>query len=86
MVPIHDDAVLAVQSDGDFFGEMALLDRSPRNATVITTQPCTLLVLYASDFYSIASRMPSLVAAMEKEAHRRRLENEARAAAEAGLD
>jgi len=61
---------------GGFFGEMALLDRLPRNATVVTTQPTTLLVLYASDFYAIAAHIPSLVAAVEKEARRRRLANE----------
>ena len=61
---------------GGFFGEMALLDRLPRSATIVTTQPTTLLVLYASDFYAIASHIPSLVAAVEKEARRRRIENE----------
>jgi len=66
---------------GGFFGEMALLDRLPRSATVVTTLPTTLLVLYASDFYEIASHIPSLVAAVEKEARRRRLENEASSAA-----
>ncbi|HEU5095475.1 MAG TPA: cyclic nucleotide-gated ion channel [Reyranella sp.] len=62
---------------GGFFGEMALLDRLPRSATIVTTRPTTLLVLYASDFYEIAAHIPSLVAAVEKEAHRRRRENEA---------
>ena len=66
-------------AQGGFFGEMALLDRSPRNASVVTTQPCTLLVLYASDFYQIAAHIPSLVAAVEQEAQRRRLENAAEA-------
>jgi voltage-gated potassium channel len=65
---------------GGYFGEMALLDRSPRSASVVTIQPCTLLVLYASDFYQIAAHIPSLVAALEKEAQRRRLENAAEAA------
>ena len=60
---------------GGFFGEMALLDRLPRSATIVTTQPTTLLVLYASDFYEVASHIPSLVAAVEKEAQRRREEN-----------
>ena len=68
---------------GGFFGEMALLDRLPRSATVVTTRPTTLLVLYASDFYEIASHIPSLVAAVEKEARRRRQENEASGAATA---
>jgi voltage-gated potassium channel len=61
---------------GGFFGEMALLDRLPRNATIATTEPTTLLVLYASDFYAIAAHIPSLVDAVEKEARRRRIANE----------
>ena len=61
---------------GAFFGEMALLTRQPRTATIATTKPTTILVLYASDFYAIASNIPSLVAAVEKEAQRRRAENE----------
>jgi voltage-gated potassium channel len=61
---------------GAFFGEMALLDRTPRTATVVTTEPTTLLVLYASDFYEIASNIPSLVEAVEREARRRRAENQ----------
>lgn len=65
---------------GAFFGEMALLNREPRNATVSTIKPTTLLVLYASDFYQIASRIPSLTEAVEAEARRRRAENEARLA------
>lgn len=60
---------------GGFFGEMALLDRLPRSATVVTTQPTTLLVLYASDFYEVAANIPSLVDAVEREARRRRAEN-----------
>ncbi len=66
----------AVQlGEGAFFGEMALLDREPRSATVATTRPTTLLVLYASDFYEIASHIPALAEAVEIEAKRRRDEN-----------
>ena len=61
---------------GGFFGEMALLDRGPRNATVITTKPTALLVLFASDFYQIASKIPSLAEAIEIEARRRQAENQ----------
>ena len=61
---------------GAFFGEMALLDRLPRSATVVTSQPTTLLVLYASDFYEVAANIPSLVDAVEREAQRRRAENQ----------
>ena len=61
--------------EGAFFGEMALLERQPRTASVATTMPTTLLVLYASDFYEIASHIPSLAEAVEVEARRRREEN-----------
>lgn len=62
-------------TDGAFFGEMALLNRQPRTASVATTRPTTMLVLYASDFYEIASHIPALAEAVEKEAKRRREEN-----------
>ncbi len=61
--------------EGAFFGEMSLLERQPRSATVATSRPTTLLVLYASDFYEIASRIPALAQAVEVEARRRREEN-----------
>ncbi len=61
--------------EGAFFGEMALLDRQLRSASVATTKPTTLLVLYASDFYEIASHIPQLAEAVENEARRRRDEN-----------
>ena len=40
-----------------------------------TTRPTTLLVLYASDFYEIASHIPKLAEAVEIEAKRRAEEN-----------
>ncbi len=61
--------------DGAFFGEMSLLNRQPRAASIATTTPTTLLVLYASDFYEIASDIPALAEAVENEARRRREEN-----------
>lgn len=61
--------------EGAFFGEMSLLNRQPRTASIATVKPCTLLVLYASDFYEIASHIPALAEALENEARRRRDEN-----------
>ncbi len=58
--------------DGDFFGEMALLDRKPRSADVVTLTPCTVLVLNVADFYQLAGQQPTLIAAIEAEAKRRR--------------
>ena len=45
---------------GSFFGEMALLDRRPRTATVTTLEPTTVLVITAREFNSLVESMPSV--------------------------
>lgn len=60
---------------GEFFGEMALLDRKPRSADVVTVTPCTLLALDVADFYQLAGQQPTLIAAIDREAKRRRAED-----------
>jgi CRP-like cAMP-binding protein len=45
---------------GDFFGEMALLDRQPRAATVTTREPTELLVLTTQAFTGMTDTMPSV--------------------------
>lgn len=57
--------------EGNFFGEMALLDRKPRSADVVTVTRCTLLVLDVADFYQLAGQQPALIAAIDAEAKRR---------------
>lgn len=64
--------------DGDFFGEMALLDRKPRSADVVTLKPSTLLILNVADFYQLAGQQPQLVAAIEEEAKRRKANDASR--------
>ena len=61
--------------DGAFFGEMALLDRRPRSADIVSVSPCTILVLNVADFYQIAGQQPSLISAIEAEAQRRHAAN-----------
>lgn len=41
---------LARLSHGGFFGEMSLVDRSPRSADVDTVEPCTLMILRRAEF------------------------------------
>jgi len=45
---------------GDFLGEIALVSRGPRTATVRTTQPAHALVITAPSFRSLLRRTPSM--------------------------
>lgn len=45
---------------GDFFGEMALLDNSPRVATVTAATDMDVIVLGAREFSSALAEVPSL--------------------------
>jgi CRP-like cAMP-binding protein len=52
--------VLAELHDGDFFGELALLNETPRSATAIATEPTVLFGLFQPDLLSLVERNPSL--------------------------
>lgn len=45
---------------GSFFGEMSLLDQSPRAATVTANTPMKLLVLDARNFSTLLDQAPSV--------------------------
>jgi CRP-like cAMP-binding protein len=51
---------IGVLRTGNFFGEMALLDRQPRAATVVAVEPTELLVLTPQQFTAIVETMPSV--------------------------
>ena len=51
---------IAVLDDGDYFGEIALLHRMPRTATVRTLAPTLLLSLRDSHFHALLKRHPKL--------------------------
>lgn len=50
---------------GDFFGEMALLGPGRRQATVTTTSPTRVLVLFGEDFHRLQARHPDITARLE---------------------
>ncbi|HUR73726.1 MAG TPA: cyclic nucleotide-binding domain-containing protein [Sporichthya sp.] len=54
----RDGAVVDVVGPGDFFGELAMLDRAPRNATVTATEAMELLVFSRSDFEAVLFDAP----------------------------
>jgi CRP/FNR family transcriptional regulator, cyclic AMP receptor protein len=45
---------------GDHFGELALLDRGPRSATVRALSDCRLYVLHDASFASVLNEVPAL--------------------------
>ena len=47
-------------SAGDYFGELALLDRGPRSATVRAESAMTLLVIDELDFSALLDEIPAL--------------------------
>jgi CRP/FNR family cyclic AMP-dependent transcriptional regulator len=47
-------------SEGDFFGEMALLDGFPRSATVRAVTECECLVLVRWDFLAVVRTTPEV--------------------------
>lgn len=52
--------LLAELKEGDFFGELALLDDSPRTATAAALSACTLLCLFQADLLDLMQRNPRL--------------------------
>src|SRR4051794_10558511 len=70
---VREDEHIADLGPGDFFGEMALLGDTVRNADVITRSPMTAMVMTDSAFRSLARQMPE-VAEEIRTACRRRTE------------
>ena len=51
---------LATLGKGDFFGELALLDKAPRNATIVAEGPLQLVVLGRREFSGLLDDAPHL--------------------------
>lgn len=54
------DVLLAIMGPGEIFGEVTLLDGSPRSATVTTLEPSELLVLKREDFLKFLEGSPKV--------------------------
>ena len=58
---VVDDYDVATYEPGEFFGEMSIIDHSPRSATVIADAPSTVLVIDSREFAAMLERAPSTV-------------------------
>ena len=54
------DKELAILKSGDFFGELALLDESPRSASAVAQESSHILGLFRPEFFDILERKPKL--------------------------
>jgi HD-GYP domain-containing protein (c-di-GMP phosphodiesterase class II) len=66
-----EQIALDEHGNGDFFGEMALLDEGPRSASAVARKPSTLLEISREDFKVLLSQAPLLAYAMMRELSKR---------------
>ncbi len=60
-----NEKVLAILKDGDFFGEMALIDGSPRSATATAIEDTDLLIIDKESFTAKINENPLIAYVME---------------------
>lgn len=65
------EVILAILKDGDFFGEMAILDGKSRSATVIANEETEVFIIQRNDFVDFLYMYPSLSISLLKELTRR---------------
>jgi CRP/FNR family cyclic AMP-dependent transcriptional regulator len=54
------EAVLNHQQAGDYFGDLALIDKQPRVASVMTTEPSKFMIISREDFLKCLSKNPEI--------------------------
>jgi CRP/FNR family transcriptional regulator, cyclic AMP receptor protein len=58
--PDGTDCIIAILSEGDFFGELAVIDGAERSADATTIEPTELLMLTRDDMHDILQRQPRI--------------------------
>jgi len=66
-----DETTLSRLEEGQFFGEMSLLDDQPRSADVVAIEPTRCLVLSGSSFKELVSCNPRIALKILQEVARR---------------
>lgn len=70
---IRDETLVAKLEPGDFFGELALFDDAPRNATVVAETGVTVLAIGRGAFRTLLTDLPgfrdSLLTGMARRLH-----------------
>jgi CRP-like cAMP-binding protein len=69
---IQDGKAVAELGPGEFFGEMGVLEKARRNATVVAKTPMTLLTLTSWDVKRLESKSPEAMRELESVIEQRR--------------
>ena len=69
---IQDGKTIAELGPGEFFGEMGVLEKAKRNATVVARTPMTLLTLSSWDVRRLESKSPEAMRQLEEVIEQRR--------------
>jgi len=76
MIRIHNEGQeLATLGDGQFFGEMSLLEDQPRMASAETLSDCEIFVLKRSDFSQLMQNSPDIAQSVKMAYEARKAEN-----------
>ena len=54
------EVILSIMSEGDFFGEMSILDGQARSANVVTLEDSTILIIHREDFLQMMHDFPQI--------------------------
>jgi len=66
-----DGKTLSDLGPGDFFGEIAILGEGRRTASVTTTSPASVLVMFGTEFRRLQQQQPEIAARIEQAMQRR---------------
>ncbi len=62
----HGDEVIRTLGPGEFFGELALLEDQRRSASVVTTEPTTVVVMTGREFRQMERDLPEVAAKIQE--------------------
>lgn len=65
------EIILAVLSEGDFFGELALMDNEPRSATIVAMDDASLFLLTRNQFRQLVIAHPIVLKNIHKKIYKR---------------
>jgi NADH dehydrogenase len=74
------EILLAQLGPGEYFGEMALLNQTTRNATVRCAEPLDVLSIHKREFSMLAANLPAMRASFEQVMEQRRMATEGKLA------